>query len=228
VAGIVALLRTRAPFASADELERALTQTARPVPGTRFGLVDAAAALRAIGSPSARLRPTIVGEPVAGRVLEAFSGIWSGAGIPAEFRWERCLAETCIPIAGAGPRYTVTTADAGQQLRVAVSAAGLEPAFSARTAAVAVFPRALERPIIVGTPRIGSRLAARTGRWEGTELKLVVNWQRCRHRVCDPVALGRSYKVRARDRGYRLKVEVIGSNPLGQAEAFSKPTGVVR
>ena len=55
VAGVVALLRTRAPFASADELERALTQTARPVAGTQFGLVDAAAALNAIGSPRPRL-----------------------------------------------------------------------------------------------------------------------------------------------------------------------------
>jgi hypothetical protein len=228
VAGIAALLRTRAPFATADELERALTQTARPVSGTHFGLVDAAAALRAVGNPPPRLLPAIVGEPVAGEELEAFAGIWSGAGLAASFRWERCTGNACAAIAGANGRtYAVTTADAGSQLRVVGSAAGLEPVASARTTAVAVLPRSLQRPSIVGRPRVATRLRARTGAWEGTDLKLAVNWQRCKS-LCDQVAIARSYKVRPRDRGYRLKVEVVASNAVGTATALSKPTGVVR
>jgi hypothetical protein len=229
VAGTVALLRAHAPFAGADDLERALTQTARPVAGTQFGLVDAAAALRAIGNPPPRLRPAIVGDAIAGRTLEAFSGIWSGAGIGASFQWERCTGDACGPIEGAtGRRYATTTADGGRELRVLVSAARLEPASSARTPAVAVLPRAIRRPAIVGRPRLGNRLVARVGVWEGTDLKLVVNWQRCRQGVCEPVALARTYRVRSRDRGYRLKVEVIASNPVGRAEAFSKLTNIVR
>jgi hypothetical protein len=229
VAGIVALLRTRAPFASADELELALTQTARPVSETQFGLVDAAAALRALGNPPLRLRPTIVGEAIAGEELEAFSGIWSGAGIAVSHRWERCSGDACAAIAGATDRkYRATSADAGSQLRVVVSAVGLEPAGSARTTAVAVPPRALQRPSIVGRPRVATRLRARTGAWEGTDLKLAVNWQRCKSGICDQVAIAPSYKVRPRDRGYRLKVEVVGSNAVGRVSAFSRLTGVVR
>jgi hypothetical protein len=229
VAGVVALLRARAPFASADELERALVQTARPVPGTQFGLVDAAAALRAVGDPPPRLLPVIVGDPIAGKRLEAFSGIWSGAGVAALFQWERCTGDTCTSIQGAtNPSYAPTTADATHQLRVTVSADRLEPASSTRTSAIAVLPRAVRRPSIVGRPRVGNRLLARTGVWEGTGLKLVVDWQRCRQGLCDPVALARTYKVRARDRGYRLKIAVVGSNPVGRVEAFSRPTDVVR
>jgi hypothetical protein len=222
-------LRAHAPFASADDLERALTRTARPVSGARFGLVDAAAALRAIGDPRPRLQPAIVGDAIAGQELDAFTGIWSGAGIAASYQWERCDGEACTAIAGAmAQSYTPTQADAKRELRVAVSASGLGNASSERTAAVAVRPRALQRPSILGMPRVGSRLVARIGAWEGTDLKLVVSWQRCRHGVCDPVALARTYRARPRDRGYRLKIEVIGSNPVGQAEALSKPTGIVR
>jgi hypothetical protein len=229
VAGIVALLRSHAPYASAEDLERALTQTAIPVAGTQFGLVDAAAALRALGNPPPALRAAIVGDAIAGHTLQAFSGIWSGAGIAPTFEWERCAGDVCTAIPGAtSPRYTPGSSDATLRLRVVVSATGLEPATSARTTAVAVLPKPLGRPSIVGRPRIGNRLSARTGAWEGTDLQLVVNWQRCRQRVCDPVALARTYRVRPRDRGYRLKVEVIGTNPVGRAEAFSKLTAVVR
>ena len=42
VAGVVGLLRALAPFATADDLERALAETDHPVAGTRYGLVDAA------------------------------------------------------------------------------------------------------------------------------------------------------------------------------------------
>jgi hypothetical protein len=229
VAGIVALLRTKAPFATADELERALTQTARPVSGTKFGLVDAAAALRAVGNPPPRLLPAIVGEPVAGEELEAFAGIWSGTGLTASVRWERCTGNACAAIAGADDRtYAVSSADARSQLRVVVSAAGLEPVASARTAAVAVRPRLLQRPSVVGRPRVATRLRGRSGAWEGTDLKLAVTWQRCKRGFCDQVATAPSYRVRPRDRGYRLKVEVVVTNAVGRTSAFSKLTSVVR
>ncbi len=229
VAGIVALLRTRAPFASADEVERALARTARPVPGTQSGLVDAAAALEAIGNPPPRLQPTVVGDAVVGKELEALTGIWSGAGIAESFQWERCRGGGCAAIVGAtGSRYAPVAADASHELRVTVSAPGIAAVTSSRTTAVAVLPRRLVRPSITGRPRVGSRLVVRTGTWEGTELKLAVDWQRCRQGVCDQVAIARSYRPRARDRGYRLKVVVVASNAVGTASASSPLTDVVR
>ena len=100
LAGVVALLRGHAPFATADDLERALATTARPVPGTRYGLVDAVAALARLGQPAPSLRPVIRGIPVAGDELQAFTGMWAGAGLDVAYRWERC-GDVCEPIAGA-------------------------------------------------------------------------------------------------------------------------------
>jgi hypothetical protein len=57
---------------------------------------------------------------------------------------------------------------------------------------------------------------------------LAVSWQRCKRGFCDQVAIATSYKVRPRDRGYRLKVEVVASNAVGRVSAFSKLTRVVR
>jgi hypothetical protein len=227
VAGIVALLRAQAPYASADELENALATTARPIPGTRFGLVDATAALDRLGSPELRLRPAVVGTPVVGVPLDAFSGVWAGAGIRAAFQWERCRA-ACERIPGAtAPRYSPSADDAGYGLRVTVSSTEAGTASSATTASVTARARALQRPVIVERPRVGKHLAARTGVWSGTDLKFSIRWQRCRD-LCTNVAGGTRYRIRRADRGHRLRIEVRASNSLGPVSAFSRPTAVVR
>jgi subtilase family protein len=227
VAGIVALLRAHAPFASADELEGALAATARPIPGTRHGLVDAAAALTRLGRPAPRLSPVVVGAPVVGEELEALSGIWSGAGLTVRHEWERCR-ESCDPIPGAtASHYTPSAGDEGYALRIAMSAPGTGEAVSPETKVVAARPVSLERPTIVGRARVGTRLVARRGTWAGTSLEFSLSWLRCR-RGCSPAKAGTTYRVRPRDRGFRLRVEVVGSNSLGSVSALSKPTDVVR
>lgn len=227
VAGIVALLRANAPFASADEIEDALARTARPVLGTHHGLVDAAAALTALGRPAARLRPVVLGTPAVGRTLEAFSGIWAGAGLEVRYQWERC-ARSCSAISRArSARYAPTPADAGFRLRATLSSTRAATASSAATARMLAPPRALSRPSIVGRPRTGEILVARRGRWTGGQLQFGVSWHRCRE-TCADVALGRRYRVRPADRGGRLRIRVVVSNPLGDGAALSKPTAVVR
>jgi Subtilase family len=228
VAGIVGLMRTQAPFASADEIEVALIKTAltRPVPGTRTGVVDAAAALRALGSPEPRLRPVIFGNAVVGGELEVLTGIWAGAKLPTTYEWERCRGGDCAAIAGAiRPRYTPSLADQGFRVRAVVTARGVGAA-SPQTAALASAPKLLTRPSISGRPRVGSLLVANRGRWQGTSLRYVVNWQRCRG-SCLQVATGRTYRVTARDRGARLRVEIVAHNSLGVVTALSKRTSSV-
>ncbi len=228
VAGVVALLRARASFATAAEMEGALAATATPVEGTRYGLVDAAAALAWLGSPPPRLSPVVLGNTVVGEELEAWSGVWSRSGLSPAYQWERCR-ESCTPIPGAtAPRYTATESDGASRLRVVVSADGAESAASPMSAVVASRPRAVARPSIAGAPRVGSRLVAHRGTWTGTSLGFSVSWLRCRRGVCAEAAEGARYRVRARDRGFRLRVEVLASNALGGASAFSLPTLVVR
>ena len=121
VAGIVALLRAQAPFASARQIEDALERTAAPLAGVRFGRVDAFAALRELGSPPPQLQPTIGGHAYVGAKLEALSGIWVGAGIELAYRWERCRRQTCR-VVGTSPTYRIRAADRGRRLRVVLTA----------------------------------------------------------------------------------------------------------
>ena len=227
VAGIVALLRTQAPFATADELEAALARTARPIPGARYGIVDAAAALAALGRPEPHLQPAVVGDPVVGASLEAFSGVWSGAGLTATYQWERCQ-DACAPIEGAtSSRYVVASRDVGFGIRVTASSPMASPATSAATPLVVEAPAVREIPSIAGRARVGSLLIAGSGTWAGTDLRFSTSWLRCRG-VCTEIKPGARYRVRAADRGYRLRVAVLAANSVGSVSARSKPTAVVR
>jgi hypothetical protein len=227
VAGVVGLLRARAPFATADDLERALASTARPVSGTRWGLVDAAAALARLGQPAPTLHPVVLGEPVVDEELEGFNGLWSGAGVAVRYRWERCR-DACASIPGAtGPRYTPSLDDAGSTIRLALSAPGLADVVSPATTTVGARPALTARPSIAGRPRVGARLVARVGSWEGTSLRYAITWHRCRQ-GCSPAGTGAAYRVRPRDRGWRLRIEVTAANDLGGATAFSRQTARVR
>jgi hypothetical protein len=75
--------------------------------------------------------------------------------------------------------------------------------------------------------RVGTLLTARTGTWAGTDVELSISWLRCRG-SCTEIKTGARYRVRARDRGSRLRIAVLASNSLGSATAYSKPTAVVR
>lgn len=132
VAGIVALLRAHAPFASAGQVEAALERTARPIAGVRHGRVDAFAALGALGRPALRVRPAIEGFAGVGRSLRAYTGVWSGAGATFEYRWLRGSGT----VVGHDATYTLRRADRGRRLRCIVTArfgAELSTATTAQT-----------------------------------------------------------------------------------------------
>ena len=142
------------------------------------------------------------------------------------YRWERCRGGECVAIEGATrPRYTVSPADDGFRLRAVVSAA-TSSAAAPLTPTIASAPRVLARPTIAGRARVGSRLVAKLGGWHGSRVRFVVNWQRCRA-GCVQVASGRTYRPTAKDRGARLRVEVIASNALGAVTALSPRTARV-
>ena len=124
VAGIAALLRARAPFATVGAIETALARTAKPVAGVRFGRVDAFEALRQLGRPAPRLLPTIQGGTYLGATLTAYSGMWSGAQLELAYRWARCWTANCARAStvGTGRTHTIQRADLGHRLRVAVTA----------------------------------------------------------------------------------------------------------
>lgn len=230
VAGIVGLMRAQAPFASLAQIEAALAEGAVPVGGVRFGGVDALAALQRLGRPAPALQPTVEGTPLPGQVLTAYSGLWAGAGLDVSFRWERCRSE-CEP-AGVARTYTVQRGDGGARLRVTLSAPGSSDATSDATSTVPTPPRNVSAPSIAGRPVVGAKLTGASGGWTGGEpLSFAYRWDRCRDRTCtarSALARTRSYRVRATDRGRRLRLTVAAANAVGRATAASALTRPIR
>jgi subtilisin family serine protease len=230
VAGIVALLRARAPFATASQLESALALAARPVAGVRFGAVDAFAALQRLGLPGPSLDPAIEGAALPGQVLTAYSGVWAGAGLEVTYRWERCGEGGCEAI-GSGRTYAVRSDDGGARLRVVLTAPGVTGTASAPTAVVPTRPLSRSAPSIAGRPRVGARLTGGTGSWSGPPVAFRYRWVRCRDAGCrrgPTVGRARTYRVREADRGRRLVLSVTATNAVGRATASSLPTSRVR
>jgi subtilisin family serine protease len=126
VAGVAALLRSQAPFASVGEIEAALALTAAPLAGVRFGRVDAFAALRRLGRPSPRLLPTIRGYGYVGETLTAYSGVWAGAPLELGYRWVRCRTATCarVTTVGESRTYRIRSGDRRHLVRVVITANG--------------------------------------------------------------------------------------------------------
>jgi hypothetical protein len=87
--------------------------------------------------------PTISGTPTVGQTLTASDGTWSNAPTSFAYQWLRCNGggNNCANVAnGTQKTYTLVGADAGNTMRVRVTATnadGSTPAQSAQTAAVA-------------------------------------------------------------------------------------------
>lgn len=95
-------------------------------------------------APQEGSRPTIEGSPQAGAELTAQPGRWSGADVSFSYQWLRCDADGggCAAIGtGTGQRYTVTSRDAEQRLRVLVTGSNAEGSSSAQSDATPVIAR---------------------------------------------------------------------------------------
>ncbi len=108
--------------------------TAANAAGVETVASNATAVVRAdtsVGRPVNTAEPRIAGNTVAGQVLTASGGSWSGATpISLAYQWVRCgtdggnaLGSNCATIGGATrATYTLTTSDVGRRLRVRVTA----------------------------------------------------------------------------------------------------------
>jgi hypothetical protein len=108
-------------------------------------------------TPVATTPPTISGTPAVGTTLLASHGSWSNAPTSYAYQWQLCDAGggNCTDISGAtSSSYTVIAADAGQTLRVVVSAQGGGGTVSADSAVTAVVftPTATASPTTPASP----------------------------------------------------------------------------
>jgi WD40 repeat protein len=185
--------------------------------------------------------PTIAGGARPGQQLSASSGVWSNAPLLFEYEWQRCdpQGQSCAPIALANAAaYTVSQADMGSTLRVAVIASNAagesEPAVSSVSALVSSTspPENLSPPVLAGAAQTGRQLSASPGSWAGAPASFAYKWRRCNARgiQCRRIASasGARYTVTSSDVGSTLRVTVIASNAAGHsAPAASAPSAVV-
>jgi len=89
-------------------------------------------------APAADIAPAVSGFAQVTQTLSVAQGLWSGVPAPAvSYQWLRCSAAgaSCAPIPGATETaYTLTQADLGGTLRVAVTGANTAGSSSATTA----------------------------------------------------------------------------------------------
>ena len=117
-------------------------------------------------------------------------------------------------------------------------AAGVFAAWATQpsTAATTVAPSNTAEPVVTGTTRVGQVLRTTRGTWTGTEpILFAFRWFRCDgpgapdasdcRRISG--AASNTYVLRQADAGFRIRSQVVASNPDGSARATSNPTDVV-
>jgi subtilisin family serine protease len=99
-------------------------------------------------------------------------------------------------------------------------------------AAVAAAPTNLTRPRLLGRARVGRNLRVTPGTWRPASTRIAYRWQRCRRNGARCVTIrgarGRSYRLRRRDRGRRLRAIVVAFGAGGTARVATGGSSVVR
>jgi hypothetical protein len=206
-------------------------------------IVAAVSAARTSTAPENSAPPTITGAALVEQTLTGGRGTWGGTPpIDYTYAWQRCDDDggDCAAISGAGSTtYTVTSADLGSRLRLAVTAKNDDGDATARSDATAVVttasgkPASTAPPSVSGSPNVGSTLTASTGRWTGDQpISYAYQWQTCdaQGNACSAIASEKSstYLVVKKDVGHALRVQVTARNSRGSGKAISAPTDAAK
>ena len=186
--------------------------------------------------------PSVTGTPTVGSTLNASTGTWSPSDVTLKYQW---LRDGVIITGATKTSYTLTTADVGHAITIAVT--GSKSGFASRTASSA--PTALVKPgkptptptpeptntpgavqsttpTVTGEARRGRILTGDPGKWGPTGVALTYEWLRGEEVVATGVT---SYKVRNTDLGHQLTFKVTGAKKsLTTVSKTSAPTATVR
>ena len=209
------------------------------------------AAPAAPAAPANTVAASISGSAVAGQMLTADPGTWTGIPAPTlTYQWRRCSDSgdlgTCSDIDGAtdSTYLLVDPDDVGSYVRVVVTATnatGTAASTSAATAAVEAAPAAPAAPAntvaasISGSAVAGQMLTADPGTWTGIPAPtFTYQWQRCSDSgnlgTCSDIdgATDSTYLlVDPDDVGSYVRVVVTGTNDSGSDTSTSELTDLV-
>jgi surface antigen len=155
-------------------------------------------------------KPVIVGTPKVGTEVKASVGAWSPTPSSYGYQW---LVDG-NPIGGATAKtFTPTSSLLNRSLTVQVTGAlSGYPTTTAVSEAVPVAPGILGvsvRPVLSGTPKVGSRLSTTTGTWSRRDTSFSYQWLSGGAPILG--ATGASYVARSVDVDKPITVQVSGS-----------------
>ena len=123
--------------------------------------LTAAVIAKTTGSPVNTALPLISGSKLVGHTVQASTGVWTGATTGFGYQWSRCNTNgtSCASISGAtGQSYGIGTVDAGNALRVSVTATNPTGSTSAISAASAITTTFVLRTNLSATLRAGQEV----------------------------------------------------------------------
>lgn len=198
------------------------------VGGWNFSVGDYVMKLSTYQLPLLTLMPTpkITGTAQVGSTLTANPGTWD-EGTTLTYQWMRGGGTY---ISGAkSSTYTVSPADAGAQITVAVTAS--KPGYSgarktsAPTAVVAKGVLTSATPTLSGAPAVGKTVTVAPGAWGPSPVTFTYQWLRGGASISG--ATSASYTPVAADVGTRLSVTVTGTKSGYTSKASTSTSAVV-
>ncbi len=191
-------------------------------------------------APVSVTAPIVLGTPSLGGTLSTDNGGWTPVGdnLTYTYAWQRGDGTNGYQnIAGAtSATYTTVAADAGENIRVIVTATNVDGAASATSLAtqpVQPPPANLTAPAApTGTDMNGYILTPDNGTWDSTAT-YGYNWLRCPGNAtavspaCTPVSNRASYALTVPDIGTKIAVVVTATTIGGSTSATSALTPVI-
>ncbi len=113
------------------------------------------------GSPVNTTLPLISGSALVGHTVQSSTGVWTGVTTTFGYQWSRCNTNgtSCANISGAtGQSYGIGTVDAGNALRVSVTATNTAGTGSATSAASTITATFVLRASFSATLRTGQEV----------------------------------------------------------------------
>jgi hypothetical protein len=190
--------------------------------------------------PVSTVAPSITGTPEVGQKLAANVGSWTSRdALSYAYQWLRCngAGSTCVDLSGATAQtYSLSSADAGSEMRLRVTATNSGGSTSAMSSATAVVtqasaPLSLSRPTVSGTFQQGQTLNANPGTWLTVSFpSYAYGWQRCDSAgaSCANIsgAVGPQYQLASSDVGSTIRVAVTAVD-LGRSSVALSAVGPV-
>ena len=144
-----------------SKLRAMVTATNSTGKSTASSNLTAAVVAKTSGSPVNTTLPLISGSALVGHTVQSSTGVWTGVTTTFGYQWSRCNTNgtSCANIFGAtGQSYGIGTVDAGNALRVSVTATNSTGSGSATSAASTITATFVLKASFSATLRTGQEV----------------------------------------------------------------------